>query len=205
MPHALTYDNLPAHSRLRREFEEGVLKIVATPEEPGPLVRREALLATALTASLATFLALVIGALVFGPLYLNARRTMPTALSAILLVASVVFYAAMFSFAWRIRYVTRITAAQRALQQTTLLAASKQRLIIETTGPCGAASHDLATDSVLGICVASLDGATALPCVEIHLRDSTQIPILPGRDEVELAWVARTIEHVMGHVQVDRP
>lgn len=199
MPHALTYDNLPAHSRLRREFADGALKIVATPEEPGPLVRREALLATALTASLSSFLALAIGALVFGPLYLNARRTMPPALSVVLLVASVVFYAAVFCFAWRIRYVTRITAASCALQQTTVLAASKERLLIESTGPCGAASRDLAPDSVLSIRVASHDGASALGCIEIQLLDSTRIGILIGRDQAELCWVAQTLGSILGH------
>ncbi|HWP39447.1 MAG TPA: hypothetical protein VNL70_00880, partial [Tepidisphaeraceae bacterium] len=76
MPHALDYDTLPPHSRLRREFAAGVLTIVAAAEEPGPLVRRTALQRSAVPAALLFVITLLVGMAVFGAVFQSHRRLM---------------------------------------------------------------------------------------------------------------------------------
>jgi len=197
MSHRLTYDNLPSHSRLHREYVDGVLKIIAGPEDPGPLVRRAALLRAAIPASLICFCALIVGFAIFGAMYAQNRRNLSTDLSAALFIAFVVFCAALFALVWRIQFASRIEASETALQQSTILAASRDRLIIETSGPFGAASHNLqfdSTDRAVGsIRLARCNDRFGIGILEIVLKDGAHIRILPGRDDTELRWVASAL------------
>jgi hypothetical protein len=192
VPVPLTYDTLPPHSRLRREFADGVLKIIAAVEEPGPLVRRAALLHTALPAAMISVAALLVGFAIFGSMYLVNRRLMPEWLSLVLGAAFVVVCAALFALVWRIRYTSRLERIEKALRQSTIIAASFGRLLIETDGPFGAASHDLRSD-LRGIGVVSCSTDSNLECLRIGLMDGTRIEILAGRDRIELDWVARQL------------
>jgi hypothetical protein len=192
---ALEYDTLPAHSRLRREFADGVLKITAAAETPGPLVRRAALFRSALPAAMICFATLVIGFAVFGSMYMTNRALMPWPLSFSLFGAFVVLCMSLFAFVWRIQYSVRLEAAERALKQNTILAASVGRLLIETNGPFGAASHDLA--AVHGIRRGSTSDARPVSCLEIVLTNGSSIRVLPGRDEAELRWVALALTQTL--------
>ncbi len=191
MTHSLDYDTLPPHSRLRREFADGILKITAAPEEPGPLVRRAAIIGAAFPASLICALVLLLGFAVFGAMYESHRRYISTMQSYVLLGAFVIFCSAIFALIWRIQYTQRFEAAQNALNQTTILAGSKGRLIVETTGPLGTVSYDW-SNVVSEIRVAR--GAQNMSFLEIELTDGNRFQILTGRDEVELQWVARAIQ-----------
>jgi hypothetical protein len=118
--------------------------------------------------------------------------------SAALFVAFTMVCAALFAFVWRVQFIAQLHAAERALQQNTMIAASAGKLRIETSGPFGSASYDLrAADGHSGI-----DGlgkgrthrqSPAVDCLKIMMRDGTSIHILPGRDEAELRWVAQAV------------
>jgi hypothetical protein len=199
MPRTLTYDTLPAHSRLRREFDGGLLKLIAGAEEPGPLVRRAALLRSAVPAAWICLAVLLVGLATFGATYHAHRRLMPTTLSIVLFCAYLIFCAALFALVWRAQYAGRIEAAQKALQQNTLIAASAGRIVIETAGPMGEASHDLA-GHIRGIRLGRCDDPHRLDCLQIVLEDGTSIQMFAGRDEVELRWLARTLRSVVAGV-----
>src|SRR3954464_6632126 len=184
MSHRLTYDTLPAHSQLHREYADGVVKIIAAPEEPGPLVRRAALRRSALPAALIWFATIVVGFAVFGATYLSHRPFMPDWMSLALGIAFTVFCVALFLLAWRIHYAARLSAAQRALRQSTVLAASPGRLLIETSGPTGTARYDLkhsvAAPSIRTFRRGRCELDRPVDCLEIVLSDGTLIHVLPG-------------------------
>jgi len=190
MSHLLTYDTQPPHSRLKRELRDGVLRIIAEAEEPGPLVRRAALLRAAVPASLICFVVLLVGLATFGGMYQVNRRSMSSAMSLVLITAFVVFCGALFALVWRTQYAARLDACGKALRQNTLLAASPGRLLIESAGPNGSSSLDLngtVRSFRLGRCDPYVD------CLQILLSDAARINVLAGRDEVELRWVAQAI------------
>jgi hypothetical protein len=196
MSPTLTYDTLPAHSRLRRDFESGMLKLTASAEEPGPLVKRAALLRAAVPAAWICFAVLLVGLAMFGATYQAHRRLMPAALSIVLLGAYVTFCAALFALVWRAQYSARIDAAGKALQQNTLIAAAPGRIIVETAGPMGQASHEL-VGHIRGLGLGHCDDLHRLDCLQIVMDDGTSIRIFAGRDEAELKWVARTLTSVV--------
>ncbi|WP_428940193.1 hypothetical protein [Fontivita pretiosa] len=197
MPHALDYDTLPPHSRLRREFSDGVLTIIAAAEEPGPLVRRTALHRSAVFAAILFLITLLVGLLVFGAVFQAHRRLMSQTTMLTLGVAALVFCVALFALIWRLQYLSRLDAAARALRQNTVLAASAGRLLIETSGPFGSAGYDLRNQegqqAVRALRLGRCGGDRPVDCLEILLGEGTRIHILPGRDSAELRWVAAAI------------
>jgi hypothetical protein len=195
MSHALTYDTQPPHSRLKRELINGVLRIVAEAEEPGPLVRRTALLRAAIPASLICFVVLMVGLAIFGGTYQANRRYMDSSTSLILIGAFVIFCAALFALVWRTQYAVRLDACAKALKQNTLLAASPGRLLVESAGPIGTSTLDL-NGTIRSLRIARCE--TCVDCLQIMLADGTRIHVLPGRDEPELRWVAKTLGAVIG-------
>lgn len=202
MPHALTYDTLPSHSRIRREVVDGVLRITASAEEPGPMVRRAALNRSAVPAGLISGLGLLSCVAVFGVLFQTNRRTLGTELTGLLDIAFLIFCVALFALIWRVHYFSRLDAVQSALKQTTILAAMKDRLIIETSGPAGTASHDLyvqgTAPTIVSIAIETCDERKYVDCLLIALSDGTRIPLLPGRDLDELRWVSRAVKEAIG-------
>jgi hypothetical protein len=196
MPQTLTYDTLPPHSRLRREFTDGVLKITAAAEEPGPLVRREAARSAALPAALLCCGALVLVIALFGAGYLARRQFMPPLVSVVLFIAFVVLSAALYSLSWRMEFGLRIDAAEKALQQITILAASADRLIIESSGPLGATSLDLTQIRVIRI--ARTDRRPRISAIQIVSGQGAPVLVLHGRDDGELNWVARALIEAVG-------
>jgi hypothetical protein len=209
MSHRLTYDNLPSHSRLQRQYVDGVLKIIASPEEPGPLARRAAMFRAAVPAALICFCTLIVGIAIFGAAYDRSRRSMSTELSIALFIAFVIFCAALFALVWRIQYQLRIEAVESALQQTTVIAASRDRLIVETSGPFGAASHDWKLSPqahmIEAIRLSGCDDQFGIGVLEVLPKDGAAIRILPGRDEIELKWVAGALRAALNPENLDQP
>lgn len=193
MTHVLTYDTFPPHSHLRREVGDGVIKITAAADEPNPQARRAELQRAAVSAALLSGALLVAFVLAVASTYLAHRRYMGSWLFAALVASFVVFCAALFLLAWRATYAARIERLERALRQTTILVASPGRLLVETAGPFGQASHDIT--NVLDMRRGNLDGER---CLEILLSDGTRVRLLPGRDDAELHWVARTLRSSIG-------
>jgi hypothetical protein len=193
MSHALTYDTLPAHSTLRREFVDGVLKLTAGAEEPGPLVRRAALVRASIAAAWICVAVLLVGFAAFGATYQAHRRLMSWSMSVALCTAFMVFVAMLFLLVLRAQYSARLDLARRALQQNTTIAASPGRLIIETAGPMGSGSYDIRR-GLRALRVARAQSLHWFDCLEVLLDDGTSVRLLAGRDVGELNWVARALQ-----------
>ena len=136
--------------------------------------------------------ALAVGFAVFGSMYEANRRLMPEWLSFLLGVVFFILCAALFVFIWRVQYISRMEHIHQALQQSTLIAASPGRLLIETAGPLGTASYDLKED-IRALRITSHSAQPGVDCLQIALSAGTRIEILPGRDHVELNWVIREL------------
>jgi hypothetical protein len=124
---------------------------------------------------------------------------MSPTVQALLLGSFIVFCAALFALVWRAQYASRLDAAASALRQATVLAASAGRLIIETSGPLGTTSHDLKqcrgseARTIRAFRLARCDRQRRVDCLQVLLSDGTTIHVLPGRDVVELKWVATAL------------
>ena len=193
MTHALTYDTFPPHSSLRREVSNGAIKITAAAEEPGAHARRLELQRAALSGALLSCGLLIAFVSAVASTYLAHRRYMGFWLFVVLVAAFVVFCLALFLLMWRAAYASRLEKLERAMKQTTILVASPGRLLVETAGPFGQASHEI--DHFLDMRRGKLDG---LSCLEILLTSGQRVRVLPGRDESELHWVARTLRGTVG-------
>ena len=199
MTHALTYDTLPPHSTLRREIVGGVLKITAAAEEPSDVARRDARLRAALPAAMLSGALLVAFLAAIGSTFMSNRRNIGSGLMIVLFVAFAVFCAALFLLVWRAQYAARVEALERAFQQTTILAASPGRLLIETSGPLGQESQELRTSrdvksngELVGM---RLSRGGYIVCIDVLVSDRTDcLPVLCGRSEAELRWVLRNLE-----------
>jgi hypothetical protein len=191
MPHALNYDTLPPHSTLRREMVGDTITITAGPQQPGAPAKRAALHRAAFSGALICSVLLAAFVLAFGGTYLQHRRYIDSTLFVVLVAAFAIFCAALFGLIWRMQYTARIDALEHALRQTTVLAAAPGKLIIETAGPFGQASHEL-LGSVRDLRQVRC-GNDGIDCLQIVLSDSRTIEVLPGRDAAELQWVARTL------------
>jgi hypothetical protein len=204
MSHALTYDTFPPHSNLRREIVGDGITITAAAEEPNPQVRRVQLQRAAFSGALLSGALLAAFILAIASTYVAHRRYMDAPLFAALVIAFIVFCGAMFAFIWRVQYAARIDALERALRQTTILAATPGKLLIETAGPFGQASYELLgfveneSRSVVDFRRGRCGGGRPVDCLEIVLADGKTIHVLPGRDEAELRWVVRTLRGAVG-------
>jgi hypothetical protein len=200
MMHVLTYDTFPPHSSLRREVMNGSIKITAAAEEPGPRARRVELQRAALGGALLSAALLAAFVLAVASTYLAHRRHMGFWLFTVLVISFAVFCAALFLLLWRAAYAARIEKLERAMRQTTILVASPGRLLVETAGPFGQQSHDLCTRvggpyRVTDFQLGSIERHT---CLLIVLATGQRIRVLPGRDDAELDWVARTLRGTIG-------
>jgi hypothetical protein len=200
MTHALTYDTFPPHSSLRREVADGGIKITAAAEEPGPRARRLEKQRAALGGALLSAALLAAFVLAVASTYLAHRRYMGSWLFAMLVVAFVVFCAALFLLMWRAAYAARIERLERAMRQTTILVASPGRLLVETAGPFGQQSYDLCTrvGGPYRVTDFRLGSIERHNCLLIVLATGQLVRILPGRDDPELNWVARTLRGTVG-------
>ena len=200
MTHVLTYDTFPPHSNLRREVLNGSIRITAAAEEPGPHARRVELQRAALSGALLSCGLLVAFVSAVASTYVAHRRYMGFWLFCVLVVAFVVFCAALFLLMWRAAYAARLEKLERAMKQTTILVASPGRLLVETAGPFGQASHDLCTRTggpyrVIDLRLGSIGWHN---CLVIVLATGQVVRVLPGRDDAELNWVAGTLRGTVG-------
>ncbi len=192
MLHSLTYDSFPPHSTLRRETVGEVMKITAAAEEPSAHARRLEMQRAALSAAVLCAALLAGFLLAISSTYRSHRQYMGSALFAVLVAAFVIFCIALFLLLWKTQFASRIAALERALRQTTIIAASPGRLLIETAGPFGQASHDL-DGSTLSFRRGRLRLERPVDCLDIISMEHRVIQVLPGRDEAELGWVVRTL------------
>ena len=201
----LSYDDLPPGSDIRRDISDDdersvYLTVPATADLP-PAVTKQALI-DAVMSSLPLSVVLLVASLgVFAAgLRINgiSGPTLPWAWAFF-----ATFCMALVGLVVWVRFGVLSDAARLGREQATVLAATRNRLLIETTGPFGVASYDLPAQNVRALTVArsavadDRNHARRLWHLVIGLSDGRRIVILPGRDERELRWVRGTVGQVL--------
>jgi hypothetical protein len=196
----LTYDDLPPGSDIRREQVGELLRITIPASEPPPQVLRP-LLGRSLIfgAAVSFFVLLGFGFLVSMMIRSNQVRGISSVLAW---SAFGVVCVAMMLLAASVQYFADRHAVEIARQQITLIAATPTRLLVETSGPFGKASYELASQDIdhvrrrSGYWYDERRRRWWLPHLRIHLRDGNFLDFVPGRDRGELAYIAAAIESV---------
>ena len=205
-PPTLAYDDLPPGSDIRREYEgDGAarqVRILVPAGEPPPPAVRVAMFDSFASGARSSW-ALLLGALLLFAIGLRNNRVSGVPLAWAWLFFAIFCGALVLLVAW-VRYGLALDAIRAGRQQMTVLAATPQRLLIETMGPFGIASYDLARERVGGLTIARgvMRDDRNLPRRVLHvalaLTDGRTILILPGRDERELQWIVAAVRQVMG-------
>ena len=198
----LSYDELPEGSQLRREFDDrGGVTITAPAGELPPSVRRSVARAGLVPASLAFGLCVVVvGAIVF---FAARTNRLDPNLRTAAVVTLAVLGGGVFLFVWLTHYVMLADAMSRARQQSTVLHADARRILVETKGPEGERSLEIAAESVRSFQVASASvdpvrPAAPVPCLQVNRRADIGPWLLAGHHAAELGWVAATLSGVTG-------
>jgi hypothetical protein len=199
----LSYDDLPPGSDIRRERDEasGVVRIIVPAGEPPAhalwQARRDALGWGALAS--VPYLLIAVAFLYF---ISRVRRIGGWDLQFAWGFFTV-FCGALVLLAAAGRGGDLTDALRVGRQQATVIAVSTTRLLIETSGPFGNASYDLAADEVRNVTVGRSrlfdDRAKSrrLDHLTLVLADGRAIPLLPGRERAELAAVAGILNQIL--------
>jgi hypothetical protein len=201
-PLTLAYDDLPPDSDLRREVSADGVTVIAPAGEVSCTSRRAVAIGAmwwaAVLGTVGVGLLTAAGAVAF---WENVRRMeRPLRLGAEVLYAA--FAGGIFAMLWRARRDVWLEALAKGRRQSTILHATPQRLVVETSGPYGAASHVLPRDQIRSIDARPLRppggfGSPEFPWLVITLADGTRVATLPARDVVELRWATGALEQVL--------
>ena len=202
-PPTLAYDDLPPGSDVRREpSADGVsLRIIVPAGEPPPAVRRRTMLDAFASAAPATAGLLLLALLLFLAGLRNNR------ISGVSLTWAWTFFAVfcgalVLLVAW-VRFGVTLDALRAGRRQATALAATPDRLLVETAGPFGVAAYDLPAAKIRTLAVTrgplrdDRGHARRLWRLAVALTDGRTIHLLPGRDVRELEWAAAILKRTL--------
>ena len=205
---ALAYDELPAGSTLRRQFDgQGGVTITAPAGEVSESVRQQVSRAALLPAAVAFVSCVsVIGPIVLHQIRIN--RIDPQLRSAALLMLGVLA-TGVFLFVWLIRRSSLWNAVADARRRASILHVTAERMLVEVASPTGEESLELAVSQMLALKVgpAALDAtgtSAAVLCLQVLLRDGRTSLLLGGHHPVELGWVAAAVSETTGVPVVTR-
>jgi hypothetical protein len=193
----LAYDDLPPGSDIRREYDGHSLQITVPAGEPPAAVIKQAAY-DALARGAASSWALLLLAFVAFYFGVRANRISGAALVWAWMLFAVFCGALVMLVAW-IRFGLLVDAIRAGRRQATLIAATRERLLIETAGPFGTMSIDLPRERVGG--VRSASGAVRDQNERSHRVSFLRIGdtvLLPGRERREIEWVAAALRNVLG-------
>jgi hypothetical protein len=198
-PPILRYDHLPPGSDISRS--EGPAGVTITvPAGPPGAGTRSAVRQRAMVESASICGVLLAGLVGLMWMFGNIGR-----LGQTMLMLAVSFFTVLcgglFLLIAHVRFTNLLDLIGRARQQATILHVQPDRLLVETSGPHGVASHDLPQASIRSISIVTAsdpsDWNESLEWLQIERREGEPIRLLPGRDRVELQWIAGTIAHRM--------
>ena len=207
-PLPLAYDDLPPGSDIRREYsgdgDAREVKIIVPAGEPPAAARKVALFDSFASGARASWALLVLSFLLF---YMGLRnnRISGVSLGWAWLFFGIFCGALVLLVAW-VRYGMMLDSIRIGREQMTVLAATPTRLLIETAGPFGVASHDFPRDKIANISIrrGTLRDDRNLPRRVLHiaiaLADGRTILTLPGRDPRELQWIAAAVRQTLSLV-----
>ena len=204
-PVLLAYDDLPPGSDIRREYDGDTVKITVPAGEPPAASRRAVAQAALVSGAISSWAALLLAFVVFA-YFVRINR-----ISGTPLVWAVAFFAifctAIVGLVTWVRYGMKLEDLQAGRRQTTVMAITPIRLVIETSGPFGIAGYDIPQAQIVSVFVdrdvtRDADGrGRKLDRLQIQLAGGKRVWFLPGRDGGELRWVARALGRTM-HVSV---
>ncbi len=196
----LRYDELPPGSDVRREQEADGTRIVVPAGEVPAEVQRAVLQRRIVAASLGFMPILLLAILAFPDLSNRFNRLeAPLKLGAG--VAFTVLCGAAIALVSSTLYGRSLDALTRARSTSTLLRVSSDRLRIESSPPC-AASHEIAQAQIRCLSIShgplpdERGNRSRIAWLAIELHEDV-IRILPGRDELELRWIARNLAQTL--------
>lgn len=201
---SLDYSSLPAGSTIALVDDGETITLTAPPrQQPGCDLRRRCLAQSALESLVyAAGVLLLVGALSYGLL-----RQHWAFLPWWTPVVSGLFVLALFALIWQSAYRRKIDAVLAPLRQSTVIAVRSQRLLIESTGPLGISSHDLARTQIrdIKLLLDLQDDASESPTdsLAVFTQDGQLIRLLNARDREELRWVAKLLRRTLGIEPVD--
>jgi len=192
----LSYDDLPRHCTLLREYFDDDVKITA----PARKLERHDRLRIRVRAAVSAARWIGIGLLalcliVFGGAVHHHRPLF--SLGACVVAAA--FGLLVFVFLCAVRCASLADAMSRALSQNTIIATNHGRLLIESDGPLGRQSSDISRDQLRELRVVRTLPVTKwsdeqdMSALQILLTDGRTVQIGVGRDLRELRWLAGTL------------
>jgi hypothetical protein len=206
-PLPLAYDDLPPGSDIRRERAPGMVRIVVPAGEPSRAAMQQTLRDALAWGSIASILLLLIASYAFRISIAVQRISGGQLLWAWAFFA--LFCAALVALVSWVRYGVMADALRAGRRQSTIIAATPTRLMIETTGPFGDASHDLPADQIRRIQIDrsrpldDLGQRRSVRHLTLRLSDARTIRLLPARDRAELACVAAMIGQALDIAHAD--
>ena len=198
----LSYDELPAGSVLRREFDgRGGVTITAPAGELPTSQRRAAAVAALVPATVVMFACSAVLGLVL--LQLARTNRLDPSLRPAAVVALAALSGGLFLFVWLVRYLAACDALLTARRHASVLHADGRKLLFESARPSTATSVEVAVEQMqsLTVTIAALDDGRRLPrvpCLRLLLRDGSAHLLLGGHHAAELRWVAATLSGVTG-------
>ena len=197
----LAYDDLPPGSDIRRSYDGDAVQMTVPAGEPPLAVLQQAAYEALASGAVSSCALLLLACIVF---YFGIRTNR---ISGVTLTWAWIFFAifcaALVMLVCWIRYGLLTDGLRAGRRQTTIIAANPQRLLIETAGPFGTASHDLPREAITRIQfvrapMRDQTGHSHRTChLQFALRDGRTLAILPARDPRELHWIMTAIARTM--------
>jgi hypothetical protein len=201
-PLTLAYDGLPLDSDIRHEHSPGLVRITIPAGEPSATALKQAKQGALIDATWISLGFMMLGSvllLVFirGNRIDGIESIIAWVSFGVLCAACVLLIASAF-------YISRRTDLIASRQQMSVIAATPERLLIETTGPLGTMSEDLPAETIRLIHLKQGSWKDrkrreyTMRYLRVYCTDGTMIDILPGRDRSELLSIARAIAAMTG-------
>jgi hypothetical protein len=201
VPFPLSYDDLPPGSDIRREYDGELLKITIPAGEPPAFARRALAQAAMASGAVSSWAFLLLALLVFA-YFVRMNRIAGPPLTWAVAFFAVFCTAIVLLVAW-VRYGLMLEDLQAGRRQATVMAITPDRLVIETSGPFGIAGYAWGREQMVSVAAGrdvlrdDQGRARRLERLQVQIVGGKRIMLLPGRDSVELRWVARAIGRAM--------
>ena len=198
---ALSYDELPEGSALRRRYDgRGGVTITAPAGELPASLHRVASRAALVPA---TFAMVACGTAI-GLLLLRLAQSnrLDPSLREAAMVALAALAGGVFLFVWLTRYLALCEALLAGRRHASVLHADPNRLLLETTRPSDGRSIDVPVGMIrfMKVTRAALDDRRLprVACLQLLLRDGTVHVLFGGHHTAELHWIAASVSGVTG-------
>jgi len=201
-PVLLSYDDLPPGSDIRREYHGDLVRITVPAGEPPAAAKRAVAQAALISGAVSSWAFLLLAFVVFA-YFVRMNRIIGAPLNWAIAFFAVFCTAIVALVAW-VRYGMKLEDLQAGRRQATVIAITPLRLVVETTGPFGVDGYEVPSNQLVDVSieraiVRDRDGrGRRLERMQLLLAGGRRIALLPGRDRLELTWVARAIGRTMG-------